>query len=592
MSRRAASVAGQAGGHTTRPSRVATDTNVPMIPGLLEVASSYFDRFARPDLAMVILEKVLEIEPGSGPALTLAGRIAAKQGSDEVAETLLTKAIATSPFDAEPRRHLAALRIGRGRLEESLAILEEAAAVAPLEAAVHFEIGTVLVSIGEPERAAEAFRAALARDPRCDRALRALVVLDMEARRFALAADRYRSLLRREGLPVRGQFISAGSVASIRDWCAGHGAPYRVTGAAAGEAMHPPRFAGEPEPDAVMAARPETYVAEIADATVIGGESLVISATGDVLWDLAVHPRADRFDLNERVLKFATGGAALVNAATTKHRGVDAAVHLVGVSSFNYFHWMVEVLPRLANLEAAYEGTDYAGLPLLVDAASLAVPQHVAFLRSIVGPAREIIAIEPETAIHVGRLIVPSQLAWLSNNLKDGLEIKAEDVLISKEAVRFLRDRLSPPDLLRTRRGTRRIHLVKPLSKRLMNAAELGPVLEKYSLEPVMPERLSVEDQVRLFADVDVVVCETGAGLTNLVFAPETARAVVMTGSATWRPTWFSQIAGILGQSMTYVAGKVTAPHQKTYQSCFTVDPAALDAALAEVLGEPDGEAR
>ena len=594
MSRPERSVTGLASGHRIRPSRVATETEVPTIPGLLEVATSYFDRFARPDLAMVILEKILEVEPEYAPALTLAGRIAAGQGAEELAETLLTRAIALSPFDADPRRHLAALWIGRGRLEESLAILGEAAAVAPREAAVHFEIGTVLVSMGEPERAAEAFRAALARDPRCDRALRALVVLDMEARRFALAADRYRSLLRREGLPVRGQFISAGTVGSIRDWCAVHDSPYRVTGAAAGQALYPPRFAGEPEPEVVMVERPETYVAEIADATVIGGESLVIAGTGEVLWDLAVHPRGDRFDLTERVLKFAAGGAALVNAGTTTHRRVDAAVHLLGVSSFNYFHWMIEVLPRLANLEAAYPETDYAGLPLLVDSASLAVPQHVAVLRSIVGPAREIIAVEREAALRVGRLIVPSQLAWLSNNLKDGLEIEAEDVLISEEAVRFLRDRLTPSDVLRrrreTRRGTRRIHLVKPVSKRLMNAAELAPVLEKYSLEPVMPERMSVEDQVRLFADVDVLVCETGAGLTNLVYAPETARVVVMTGSATWRPTWFSQIAGILGQSMTYVAGQVTAPHQKTYQSCFTIDPAVLDSALAEVLGEPAGQ--
>jgi capsular polysaccharide biosynthesis protein len=342
----------------------------------------------------------------------------------------------------------------------------------------------------------------------------------------------------------------------------------------------------------VVVPRPETYVAEIADATVIGGESLVLAGSGDVLWDLAVHDRADRFDLTERVLKFVAGGAALVDAETLSHNRVDAAVHLLGVSSFNYFHAMIEVLPRLANLEAAHHGTDYAGLPLLVDAAFLAVPQHLALLRSIVGSEREIISVERETALRVDRLIVPSQLAWLSNNLKDGLEIEAEDVLISEEAVRFLRERLSPPDSQGSRRGTRRIHLVKPVSKRLMNAAELGPVLEKYSLEPVVPERMSIEEQIRLFADAEVVVCETGAGLSNLVFAPETARVVVMTGSATWRPTWFSQIAGILGQSMTYVAGTVTAPHQKTYQSCFTVDPAALDSVLTEVLGEPVGTTR
>ena len=564
------------------------------MPGLLEIATSYFERYARDDLASVVLETILDIEPQNPAALTLSGRIAARGGMGDAAAALYRMAISLSPSDSEPRRQLAALQISQGALRASLSTLELATECSPGNAAVHFDLGSVFVHLGEPDRAAEEFHLALACDPEYDSAVRALVVLEMTSHRLVSAAERYRGLLKLElgSDAAAGRLVAAGWVCGFADWCAGHGAPYAVTSSASTEALHPPRFVGETGPDVIAATKPETYVAEVPDATVIGEESLVLAGSGEVVWDLAIHDRADRFDLTERVLKFAAGGTALVDAEWQSPAGVEAAVHLLGVSSVNYFHMMIEILPRLANLEAASDGTDYASLPLLVDAASLAIPQHLDALRAIVGPNRRIIPVERETAVHVDRLVVPSQLAWMSNNLKDGLEIEAEDVLISEAAVRFLRERLTPPDLRLRRRGSRRIHLVKPGSKRLMNAAELVPVLDKYSLEPVAPESLSIEEQIRLFADVDVLVCETGAGLTNLVFAPEAARVVVMTGSATWRPTWFSQIAGIRGQSMTYVAGTVTAASQKSYQSCFVIDPSTLDAVLAEVLGEPAGMGR
>jgi capsular polysaccharide biosynthesis protein len=600
MSRRART----AGGHGSHPERSivplrparpagatghSPDGEWPTVPGLLEVATTYLDRYDRPDLAAVVLDRVLEEEPDGIAALTLAARIAARKGEDGVAIALFNSVIERAPFDPEPRRHLAAALIGLGRLDEAIAQLREAARYAPQDAGVRFDLGAVLVHASHPEQAAEAFRAALARDPDCDRAIKALVVLDLEAGRFHVAADRYRTLLKHDGQNVRGHLIAAGPIGSVGDWCSRNGAPYRITVASGMEALHPPRYAGEPPPGVLTVRRPEAYLAEIADAVVIGGESVVLTAAGDTLLDIAVHERSDRFDLTERALRFAAEGAALVDAEGEAATSIPAAVHLLGVSSFNYFHWMVEALPRIANLEAADEAGEYARLPILVDAGAAAIGQHLETLRTLVGPDREIIAVEHQRAVHVGRLVMPSQLTWMSNNLKDGLLMEPEDVLISERAIRFLRERLTPPGIQRDRCGRRRISLVRASSKRLQNASELAPVLEKYAIEPVMPERLTPAEQVRLFAEADLVVSESGAGLTNLVFAPETARAIVLTGSSEWRPTWFSQISGVLGQSMTYLAGTVVTANPKTYQSCFTIDPLDLDRVLGDLLGGRSG---
>ena len=112
-------------------------------------------------------------------------------------------------------------------------------------------------------------------------------------------------------------------------------------------------------------------------------------------------------------------------------------------------------------------------------------------------------------------------------------------------------------------------------------------MLEQFGFVDVLPETLSFADQVRLFAAADVILAETGAALTNLIFAPRSARIVVL-GADRWDLTLFSQLAGVLGQDLRYVAGSpIRGSHPKLYQSRFTLAPAVLEAALAELLGAP-----
>jgi capsular polysaccharide biosynthesis protein len=119
----------------------------------------------------------------------------------------------------------------------------------------------------------------------------------------------------------------------------------------------------------------------------------------------------------------------------------------------------------------------------------------------------------------------------------------------------------------------------------MLGAEALGPVLAAHGIETVLPERLSFAEQVELFADSSLVVAESGAALTNLVFAPSTARIVVL-GADRWDLTLFSQLTGIRGQEHLYVAGTpIAGSHAKLYQSRFTLEPAALHAALTDLEG-------
>jgi capsular polysaccharide biosynthesis protein len=58
-------------------------------------------------------------------------------------------------------------------------------------------------------------------------------------------------------------------------------------------------------------------------------------------------------------------------------------------------------------------------------------------------------------------------------------------------------------------------------ARRVRNRSALDPVLDRYGFEPIRPERHAVADQVRTFADADVVLGPHGAGLTNVLFADD-----------------------------------------------------------------------
>jgi hypothetical protein len=221
---------------------------------------------------------------------------------------------------------------------------------------------------------------------------------------------------------------------------------------------------------------------------------------------------------------------------------------------------------------------------LLVDAGAIAVPQLADALRKAAGPNHEFIPLEPARARSVDRLLVLSPLTWMSNDVREGLDPEPTDTIVSAEAVDFLRHRL-PPGMTIPDRGNRRICIVRGQTKRLLNGAELAKAAGEFGFETVAPEALSLEDQIRLFADAEAILAETGAGLTNIVFAPAHAEVIVLVGDR-WRWSIFSQIAGLLGQSMTLVPGRIVDPSRIVYQSGFEIDADELRKALTSIVGE------
>ncbi len=550
----------------------------------LAAAVAYLEG-ARPDLALATAEQVLTIDPHNARALGVVGLVAQVHDQLDLATAMFERAIANAPDDPVGYRRLAAVLLQEARPDEAVVLLERAARIAPADYGTHLDLAAARLAAGELDTAAAALRLAISIDPGPTDARIRLVALDLAAGRVEAAIATYGGLLAADGQDPARHLVVHGRLCGVGDWCEKHDAPYVPLEAPRRATIHRPRYLDDEEPPpAAIVTRPETYLAEIPDATVIGGDGVILAGAGDLLLDLATHPDVERFDLAEGSLRWVDGAAALLDAGLPDEPPIEAAIHLAGASSTNYYHWLLEFLPRIANLEAGAAGTDRATLPLLIDRAVQEIPQLMAALAGVDGRARQLIVLEPGKARNVRRLVVPAQLAWLPTNLRDGLELRAEDSHISEEAIRFLRDRLLPTNDRASPSTRRRIHLARRQTGRLLNGSDLDPVLARFGVESILPESMPFEDQVRLFADAELIVSETGAALANIVFAPPGARIVILSAGRADH-SLFSQIAGVIGQSMVYVAGSpIHGSHRKVYQSRFTVDPDLVSRAIEQVL--------
>ena len=179
------------------------------------------------------------------------------------------------------------------------------------------------------------------------------------------------------------------------------------------------------------------------------------------------------------------------------------AVLTTPMSSRNYFHWVLDALPRLKLIEDS--GMDY---DLLV--APQRLPFHAASLK-LLGVDLSKVLSDQGVQIQARRLVV-STLPAIPGNPPHW-------------ACDFLYNRLVTPSSMPS---DRRIYISRARcgTRRVLNEDELMMALEPHGFTRVFPEDLSFTAQIQLFNEASIVIAPHGAALTNLVFCREGTRVV------------------------------------------------------------------
>ena len=182
-------------------------------------------------------------------------------------------------------------------------------------------------------------------------------------------------------------------------------------------------------------------------------------------------------------------------------------------NSNNWYHFLVEVLPR----GITWNQKNDRSLSVVFNRDT---PENILKIISLIGRTKptlirdgESVFIENLTIATDGRYTHQADM----HRIREGKNIfldRISDLNLVSSWMRenFKKDQTKSPNLVLLIRGPNK-------SRRLQNAEELQTALEKLGFVTVNPEFMSIEDQINLFENVEMMIAEGGAALTNLIFA-------------------------------------------------------------------------
>lgn len=235
------------------------------------------------------------------------------------------------------------------------------------------------------------------------------------------------------------------------------------------------------------------------------------------------------------------------------------AAAFTDAASFNYAHWMTEVLPRLT---AFVRHGGRPGIPLIVDA-----DLHPNLMRSIAlaaGPDLTLHVLPRDELLRVGVLHNVSPTGYAPFSLREQSEVAFSHGRFGPralaETIGELRRGMASPAAgeARPRLFIRR----KTKLRRLVNEDDIEAALVARGFVAMEPERLSLEEQIAAFSNAGMVVGATGAAITNVMFCrPDCPTLVLMPRFRLTAYWYWRRIAAAAGAGpVVHVSGEQIDP--------------------------------
>jgi hypothetical protein len=238
---------------------------------------------------------------------------------------------------------------------------------------------------------------------------------------------------------------------------------------------------------------------------------------------------------------------------------------LAGRGDHSYYHFLIDILPRLAAFETA-------GVP---QPDRWYAPLGHGFQRQILElagflPGPEVIDADLVPHVQAESLLVPG---FPDNHLRT-----------PPWAVGFIRDRLRNPELELI--PGRRIYITRGSDRNnrtVTNEPEVVQMLGELGFTVIDPGALTVAEQVRAFAEAEWIISPHGAGLANLAFASPGASVIEMFPPDYVQTCYWKLASAVPGLGYRYLVGVGKPPRNGMMNgagSDITVDLGALSRML------------
>lgn len=193
-----------------------------------------------------------------------------------------------------------------------------------------------------------------------------------------------------------------------------------------------------------------------------------------------------------------------------KVSGGDIAVCHNQWSTENYYHWLIDSLPRLLALRSLHPG-----MRLMLPRASSFqdVPEYISSSAALLGFPDQL-PINPRQMLSAESVVLPG--------------LTATSLSQRPELIRQVQAELIAALCPQTVRPFRRVYAsrVRGLPRNLLNEPEVELWLQLLGFEKVYFEQMSLLEQARLMRETEVLIGVHGAALTNMLFLPTHAKVI------------------------------------------------------------------
>ena len=211
------------------------------------------------------------------------------------------------------------------------------------------------------------------------------------------------------------------------------------------------------------------------------------------------------------------------------------AFSLFGNGDFNYYHWLVEILPKLSRLQTF--DLDFKKMVLLVPVQVRETPQMKEALSRVNHQEIPIMFLEPGQLASVNTLFwLPSPIYSVFNKRGKSVYRQNDFEFTSKELLTYRKQLGLQLSNLETSTRSKRIFLSRPPSRRPYNEDEIYELFANFGFEKVRTDLLTFEEQVNLFESADSIAGPTGASWTNLLFVTQSIHCFY------WRPEEYGDL--------------------------------------------------
>ncbi|MFD0694229.1 glycosyltransferase family 61 protein [Paenibacillus sp. GCM10027628] len=205
-----------------------------------------------------------------------------------------------------------------------------------------------------------------------------------------------------------------------------------------------------------------------------------------------------------------------------------------------YYHWMLDVLPRLHIMKQCGIQAD----AYIINGRRMA-PFQYETLEALGIPKEKVIVSHSGLHLQAKKLIIPH----FSRGIRP------------KWVCDFLRQELMINKKIEPVKGFERIFISRANAgkRKLLNEEEVMGLLAKYGFQSIRLEEKSVAEQIQIFASAKVVVAPHGAGLTNVLFSDPGTKVIEFLAPSLVH-NCYPILSSLLGHRHYYIIGEGERP--------------------------------